>query len=98
MFNAGYLFRLDDASHYLDSEVESNRKIFDKFSIKPIVAVVPANEDKDLIKSNFDPNFWLLVKKWEKGWSIAAHGLNHKFVKLEEGIYGYLLEFQNLED
>ena len=67
MFNAKYLFRLDDASHYLDSE-KWNRieKIFDKFSIKPLVAIVPANEDKDLIKSNFDPNFWLLVKKWEK--------------------------------
>ena len=87
MFNAKYLFRLDDANHYLDSE-KWNRieKIFDKFSIKPIVAVVPANEDKDLIKSNFDPNFWLLVKKWEKkGWSIAAHGLNHKFHKVRRG-------------
>ena len=67
MFNAKYLFRLDDASHYLDSE-KWNRieKIFDKFSIKPIVAVVPANEDKDLIKSNFDPNILVISEKMGK--------------------------------
>jgi len=84
MFNAKYLFRLDDANHYLDSEKwDRIEKIFDKFSIKPIVAVVPANRDRDLMISKYNPNFWLLVKKWEeKGWSIAVHGLNHKFHKV----------------
>lgn len=54
--------------------------LFDRFSIKPIVAVVPDNLDPTLILAASDPNFWNRVRSWEeKGWSIAMHGYQHTF-------------------
>ena len=50
---------------------------FEEQNIKPIIGVVPENKDKKL-GNEYDPDFWLKVKKWDKlGWSIALHGLNH---------------------
>lgn len=78
---AKYLFRLDDATAFLNKkkwkEIEN---IFDQFSIKPIVAITPDNQDETLKYSDFDQNFWDVVKNWQKkGWGIAMHGYQHLF-------------------
>jgi predicted deacetylase len=53
-------------------------QLFDDLEIKPIVAVVPDNRDRDLVRSPDDPGFWLKVRRWQdKGWSIAMHGYQH---------------------
>ena len=50
---------------------------FEEHNIKPIIGVVPDNKDNKL-GNEYDPDFWLKVKKWDElGWSIALHGLNH---------------------
>jgi len=79
-----YIFRLDDASHYMDlkkwNEVE---KIFIKYKIQPIVAVIPENRYENLIKQPFNPDFWNKVKHWDsKGWDIAMHGYQHSYHKI----------------
>lgn len=75
-----YLLRLDDASDYMDSN-KWNRmeQILDKYSIKPIVGIIPNNQDKDLINLyKRDCNFWTKVEIWRnKGWELAMHGYNH---------------------
>jgi hypothetical protein len=52
--------------------------ILDQYGIKPMVGVIPHNEDS---KQEIEPvhkGFWEKVHKWEKkGWSIAMHGYNH---------------------
>ena len=57
--SAKYLIRLDDACHTMKL-VNWNllEKIFDKYSIKPIIAVIPNNKDSSLIYDEKDNFFW----------------------------------------
>ena len=82
---AQYIIRLDDASEYSDiSKWNKIEQILDKNKIKPIVAVIPKNEDAQLKYSNLNFDFWDLVKKWEdKGWTIGMHGYKHVFHKVK---------------
>ena len=74
-----YLIRLDDACPTMDhSQWKRMEKILDKFSIKPMVGVIPHNEDPAQLIDPADGDFWTKVKEWEKkGWTIALHGYNH---------------------
>lgn len=75
-----YLIRLDDASDYMDIEKwKKIEEILDSYSIKPIVGVIPNNQDKGLTsKYKRDVDFWDKVKSWQnKRWEIALHGYNH---------------------
>lgn len=84
-----YLIRLDDASAYMDLE-KWNRieELLDKYSIYPIVGIIPNNQDKALINQYpFDVNFWSKAKKWqEKNWTIALHGYTHVYLTNDGGI------------
>ncbi len=83
-----YLIRLDDACPTMDNERwDRMESLLDKHGIRPMVGVIPHNEDpKQKIDSeNF--SFWDKVKAWEeKGWSIAMHGYNHVYSTSEGGI------------
>lgn len=81
-----YLVRLDDACDTLRKKNwDSIERIMDKFKIKPIVAVIPENLDSSLHYDTKDKNFWKKVRSWEKkGWSIALHGFNHLFHKVNK--------------
>lgn len=76
-----YIIRLDDASHFSNLQKWNKiEKILDKYNIKPIVAVIPENNDESISYSEFNQNFWKLVQNWQsKGWSIAMHGYKHLF-------------------
>tara|TARA_B100000780_G_C21012749_1_gene405637 strand:- start:102 stop:869 length:768 start_codon:yes stop_codon:yes gene_type:complete len=76
---AKFLVRLDDACPTMDHEKwEYLEKLFDEFSIKPLVAVVPDNTDKSLIHKKADPFFWKKALSWQnKSWGIALHGYQH---------------------
>ena len=79
---AKYIIRLDDACPTMRHE-KWNRfeKLLDNYSIKPIVAVIPNNQDKKLMIGHQDDNFWKHVKSWQnKNWEIALHGFEHKYV------------------
>ena len=76
-----YLLRLDDAAEYLNKQnwllIE---ELLDKYSIKPIVGVIPAVEDAELKEYDYCPNIWEKVNSWQKkGWTIALHGYSHVF-------------------
>lgn len=78
-----YIIRLDDACSYCDTEKWQRIEVLlDKYSIKPIVAVIPNCEDP-LIRDKYvkDESFWNKARSWqEKGWIIALHGYNHVYI------------------
>lgn len=87
---AKYLIRLDDACpsfSYL--KWKKFFDLFDKYDIKPIIAVIPHNEDPSLMKENrSDEEFWAMVKKWQKkNYCIAMHGYNHCYINDDSGIF-----------
>jgi predicted deacetylase len=76
---ARYLIRLDDACAEMDcSRWTGIETVLDEFNVKPIVAVVPNNQDAELKRQPADADFWSKVRRWQaKGWSIAMHGHTH---------------------
>lgn len=79
MFNIKYLIRLDDACPTMD-RVKWGRieEILDHHGIRPMVGVIPQNEDPKQEIDSVDTEFWNKVHQWEKkGWAIALHGYNH---------------------
>ena len=86
--SAKYILRLDDACPTMDvAKWDRIEKICDKFLIRPIIAVVPNNKDKKLIKNTIDINFWNKVRIWQnKGWHIALHGHDHIYISNSSGL------------
>lgn len=84
-----YLMRLDDACPTMDHEKWGRLEvIFDKHGIRPMVGIVPDNQDITLICQDPEPGFWELVRSWQaKGWAIAMHGVEHRYVS-EKGLQG----------
>ena len=79
--NTKILIRLDDIAENMNWDLmKKSEDLFDKFNIKPVLGVIPNNEDKELLAHPRKDNFWNLVRKWKiKGWEIAMHGLNHVY-------------------
>lgn len=86
-----YIFRLDDACPSMNHKNWSRiLAIFDKYNIKPIIAVIPNNEDPSNIIDHFDNDFWKKVILWhKKGYELALHGYNHRYTTKSSGIIGY---------
>lgn len=55
--------------------------LLDEYSIKPIVGIVPNNQDKTLInKYNKDFKLWERAKIWQsRRWIIGLHGYTHVY-------------------
>ena len=79
--NPGILIRFDDIAPNMNWDMmDKCQELLDEFKIKPVLGVIPKNEDKELLKYPLRSNFWKIVKNWEnKGWSIAMHGYNHVY-------------------
>ena len=73
--------RLDDASTKMDVEKwERMEALLDKYSIKPLVGIIPHCEDEAMSVYPENPDFWSIANRWEqKGWGIAMHGYNHVY-------------------
>lgn len=74
-----FCIRLDDACPQMNLE-KWNRieHLLDQYEIKPLVGVIPDNQDPDF-QAEPDHSFWEKAVQWKnKGWSIALHGLHHK--------------------
>jgi len=83
-----YIIRLDDACPTMDwKKWNTVFNILDKYGIKPIVAVIPNNEDENMIIDKYNESFWDEVRKWQnKGYYIAMHGFNHKYISKSSGL------------
>lgn len=74
-----YLIRLDDACPTMNCQLWGKMEdLLDKYGVKPMVGVIPDNEDPQQMIDTPDEMFWSNVKAWQKkGWAIALHGYNH---------------------
>ncbi|WP_254563457.1 DUF2334 domain-containing protein [Oscillatoria sp. HE19RPO] len=89
-----YLIRFDDITPTMNwlvwSEVE---KILIDLNVKPILAVIPDNQDKDLQIFQPAPQFWDKVRQWQRlGWTIGLHGYQHRCITREAGLVGLNLK------
>ncbi len=87
--NTNYLIRLDDASPYMDSgKWKIVEGILDKYGVKPLVGIIPANADSKTMIEPEDDGFWDMTRKWQdKGWCMALHGYDHVCIS-DEGLKG----------
>ncbi len=81
--NTGLLIRFDDISENMNWDLmDKCEKLFDDYNIKPLVGVIPNNQDKELLKHPIRKDFWNILKVWQsKGWEISMHGYTHVYDK-----------------
>lgn len=84
-----YLIRLDDACPTMDkAKWQRMEDILDRYGVRPMVGIIPHNEDPLQMIDAEDPDFWAKVSKWEsKGWAIALHGYDHCYIS-NDGMKG----------
>lgn len=84
-----YLIRLDDACPTMDAaKWQRMEDILDRYGVRPMVGVIPNNNDPKQKINAEDPNFWSKVNKWSnKMWAIALHGYDHCYIS-EDGLKG----------
>jgi predicted deacetylase len=75
------LIRFDDIAENMNWRfMEKSEQLFDKYNIKPVLGVIPNNQDEELKSYPKNENFWEIVRKWQsKGWEISMHGYNHLY-------------------
>jgi hypothetical protein len=76
---AQYLLRFDDLCPTVSHpRWQRFLPLIEEFSLRPILAVVPDNQDRELILSPPDPEFWARMRAMEAaGAAIALHGYRH---------------------
>jgi predicted deacetylase len=85
---AHYLLRFDDICPTMNWHIwDDVEKILCDLDIQPIVAIVPDNQDTTLRVCEPNRNFWDRAREWQaRGWTIAMHGWQHRFVSRNSGI------------
>ena len=79
--NTGILIRIDDIAENMNWDLmEKCEVLFDKYNIKPVLGVIPNNQDKELMSYPKKGDFWDKVRQWKnKGWEISMHGYAHLY-------------------
>ena len=79
--NTGLLVRIDDVSNHMNWKLMNRcEDLFSQYNIKPLLGVIPKNEDEEILKYEKKENFWHQVRTWQsKGWEISMHGYNHVY-------------------
>lgn len=82
-------FRMDDICPQMNHEKFLRFKdIFCRYNIKPILGVIPDNQDETLNCDEESDGFWTMIKELKiAGWSIAQHGHTHVYTTDESGIF-----------
>jgi len=88
MSAAQYLLRFDDICPTMNwrvwAEIES---VLVQRRLRPLLAVVPDNRDPDLQVDSPAEDFWDRARAWqERGWTIALHGFQHRYVTRNAGL------------
>ena len=76
---AQYLLRFDDLCPTMESDRwQRCLPMIEEFGLKPILAMIPDNQDKELNLSPPNPHFWHQMRAMEAaGATIALHGYRH---------------------
>jgi predicted deacetylase len=86
--SASYLIRIDDICPTMNWIVwQQVEQILIRENIKPLLAVIPDNQDNNLNMNPPRNDFWHQVSAWrERGWTIGMHGYQHRYVTQDGGI------------
>ena len=82
--NTGILIRIDDVAENMNWDLmRKTELLFEKYSIKPVIGVIPNNKDNEILIYPKKNDFWEQVRSWRnKGWEIAMHGYTHVYDKI----------------
>ena len=82
----GLLIRMDDICENMNWQLmDKCESLFDKYEIKPLMGVIPVNQDPDLLKHSRNNEFGKRVHSWKnKGGEIAMHGCHHLYTQKSE--------------
>lgn len=85
-----YLIRFDDICPTMNWSVwRQVEKTLSVLGVRPILAVVPDNQDETLKVSEPNARFWDEVRGWQaRGWTIGLHGYQHRYVTDDAGLLG----------
>lgn len=88
MSHAKYLIRFDDICPTMNWAMwERVEELLVRYSIKPILAVIPDNRHPELEFDTPKPDFWDRVRDWQaRGWTIGLHGYQHRSLSHNGGI------------
>jgi len=99
----GLLIRMDDVAENMNwILMDKCELLFDKYEIKPLLGVIPINQDPELLQFPKNSSFWEKVKDWKnKGWEVTMHGCNHLYTQKSDKKdifnYGGNSEFYGLD-
>lgn len=81
-------FRLDDIVKDMNWDTfYAVKSVFDQYGIKPLIGVVPDNQDAALRKGQSRQDFWDIVRMLQQeGWTIAQHGYQHVYTSKSGGL------------
>ncbi len=92
--------RLDDITPDMDYEkFYKMKQILDTYQIKPLIGVVPFNEDKNLMQGPKHEDFaGFLQGLLAEGWVVALHGYEHLYSTDKGGLFplNHFSEFAGL--
>ena len=82
-------FRIDDVCPEMDwDRFEKFLEMLMEFDVKPLLGVVPHNEDPKLKVAGYKNDFWEKIRELQqRGYVIAMHGYNHVYTTRESGIF-----------
>ena len=85
-----YLVRFDDICPTMKWTVwQRIEGILRSHAVRPILSVIPDNQDSTLHCESVDPRFWERVRQWQSwGWTIGLHGYQHKYTSKSAGLIG----------
>lgn len=93
---AKYIYRIDDITEDMNWNMFYKYiDLFRRYSIKPLIGVVPNNKDIILKVGNIKREFWEIIKELQDNdvVDIAQHGFEHIYISEGESIlkskYGY---------
>ena len=88
--SAQYIVRFDDICPTMNWKTWGRvETILLEHGVKPLLAVVPDNQDPNLVVDEPITDFWDQVRQWQNwGWAIGLHGYQHVYKTRETGILG----------
>jgi len=88
MAKNSYLLRFDDICPTMNWAVwEAIERELVLHDVRPILAVVPDNQDPGLMRDPPVADFWERVRRWQAmGFTIAVHGFQHLYTNHEKGL------------
>ncbi len=81
--------RMDDITPDMDwAKFLRFKELCNLYQVKPLIGVVPKNEDKSLKRDKPRGDFWEYIRQLQaEGWQVAQHGYTHVYATDEPGLF-----------